>query len=204
MVWVIGVAMALGTGCGEKPASSAGLPPCCRALQPAASFTDGSLYQLNSEWTSDAGKTIRLGVLEGRPQIVTLFFTHCEFTCPLLLHDLRRIESALPAALRERVDFLLISLDAERDTPAALHAYRQTQQLPVSNWTLLRGEPGDVLELAALLGVNYQRDARGQFAHSNMITLLNARGEIAFQLPGVNSDITPFIRAVERLFPASP
>ncbi len=204
MVWLIGVMMALGAGCGEKPAPSAALPPCCRELSPSASFTDGSLYQLNSEWTSDVGKKIKLGVLEGRPQIVTLFFTHCEFTCPIILHDLRRIESALPTALRERVDFLLISMDAERDTPAALHAYREVHQLPVSNWTLLRGESNDVRELAALLGVNYQQDARGQFAHSNLITLLNAQGEIAFQLPGVNSDITPFIQAVGRLFPVSP
>jgi cytochrome oxidase Cu insertion factor (SCO1/SenC/PrrC family) len=49
-------------------------------------------------------------------------------------------------------------------------------------WTLLRGGADDVRELAALLGVNYAEDARGQFAHSNLITLLNADGEIAFQL----------------------
>jgi hypothetical protein len=30
---------------------------------------------------------------------------------------------------------------------------------------LLRGEPNDVQKLAALPGVRYQQDARGQFAH---------------------------------------
>ncbi|MFO1488486.1 MAG: hypothetical protein U1F65_08410 [Verrucomicrobiota bacterium] len=44
----------------------------------------------------------------------------------------------------------------------------------------------EVRELAALLGVNFRKDANGQFAHSNLITVLNAEGEIIFQQPGLN------------------
>lgn len=53
-------------------------------------------------------------------------------------------------------------------------------------------------ELAALLGVNYAEDSRGQFAHSNIITLLNAEGEIAFQLTGLKQDSAPLIAAIEK------
>jgi protein SCO1/2 len=35
-------------------------------------------------------------------------------------------------------------------------------------------------------GVNYRKDARGQYAHSNLITVLNAQGEIVAQESGLN------------------
>jgi len=34
--------------------------------------------------------------------------------------------------------------------------------------------------------VIYKRDANGDFAHSNLITVLNAEGEIVLQQPGLN------------------
>ena len=59
--------------------------------------------------------------------------------------------------------------------------------------------PDDVLELAALLGVKYKRDARGQFAHSNVITVLDANGEIVSQQIGLNGDAAPTATAVQKL-----
>jgi protein SCO1/2 len=173
-------------------------PPCCQEMKPGAVYTDRSLYQLDSEWTSDVGRKIKLGVFEGRPQVVALFFTHCEYACPIIVNDLRRIEAALPQKLRDRVDFLLVSIDHERDTPEVLHVYRESRKLPVAHWSLLHGGAEDVRELAALLGVNYRKDARGQYAHSNTITLLNARGEIVRQLNGLNQDIAPFVQTIEK------
>lgn len=162
------------------------LPSCCAKTLAPAAFTDKSLYQIESVWTTDEAKPVRLGTLRGKPQVVVMFFSSCQYTCPILVNDLKRIASALPEALRTNVGFTLISFDSERDTPEALHAMRTERDLPKADWTLLRGEPDDVRELAALLGVNYRKDASGQFAHSNLITVLNAEGEIVFQQPGLN------------------
>jgi protein SCO1/2 len=98
---------------------------------------------------------------------------------------MRKLEAALPKDVLAKVDFALVSFDTKRDTPEALASFRKKERLPVASWTLLRGENDDVRELAALLGINYVQDARGQFAHTNMITLLNAEGEIAFQQAGL-------------------
>lgn len=171
-------------------------PPCCRELPGAASYSDRSLYQLESTWTSDTGRKIKLGVLRGRPQVLVMFFASCEYTCPIIVHDMKRIEQALPAALRGEVDFLLVSFDTARDTPAALRAYREKEKLATANWTLLQGKADDVRELAALLGINFQRDARGQFAHSNLITVLNTEGEIVHQLSGLKQDLGSTLRAI--------
>ena len=174
-------------------------PPCCRVLKPGATIPDRSLYQLDSTWTSDVGREIKLGVLQGQPQVVAMVFTTCEFACPIIVNDMKRIADALPASLRGKVNFTLISFDHERDTPEKLHAFRQRMILPVANWTLLRGGADDVRELAALLGVNYRKDARGQYAHSNIITLLNSAGEVDFQQAGLNIDSSQMVEKISAL-----
>ena len=132
---------------------------------------------------------MKLDRLKGRPQVIAMFFVNCQYACPLIVNDMRRIEAALTPAQRARVGFTLVSFDAKRDTVEALAEYRRVRDLPAENWTLLRGAPDDVLELAALLGVRYKQDAGGQFAHSNLITVLNAEGEIVHQQIGLNRDI---------------
>lgn len=186
---------------GAEPGDTNSLPPCCRKTLPGGPVTDTSLYLLESSWTSDVQSGIRLEVLRGRPQIVAMFFTQCEYACPILVNELRRLESALPVALKDQVDFLLVSFDTERDTALALAKFRQTQQLGNSHWTLLTGKPDDVRELAALLGVNFQKDARGQFSHSNLITVLNREGEVARQFGGLRLPVDEVLRLLETMVP---
>jgi protein SCO1 len=193
----------------QAPGSESGLalsnpPSCCvKETAPGKPLSDRSLYQLDSSWTNDAGAALKLVSLGGRPQIFTMFFASCEYACPLLVHDMKRIEAALPENVRTNVGFILLSFDSERDTPAALATYRKSRQLP-ANWTLLRGAPDDVLEIGALLGVKFKKDFRGQFAHSNVITLLDPAGEIVMQQVGLNRDPAPVAAALEKLFVPRP
>lgn len=180
-------------------ASAVETPPCCRKPLDSGPASDKSLYLLESDWTSDVGRRIRLGQLRGRPQVVALFFTRCEYACPILVHDMKRIEEALPPAARAQVDFLLVSMDSERDDPASLADFRRKNELATARWTLLTGAADDVRELAALLGVSYQKDARGQFAHSNLLTVLNAGGEVVHQLKGLNQSVEEAVRLIASL-----
>ncbi len=179
-----------------KPAEE--LPPCCRTAVPLGKPTDKSLYLLDSKWTSDVGKTIPLSVLRGRAQVVAMFFSSCEYACPIIVNDMKTLEAKLPVEVRAKTDFLLVSFDTKRDTVAELAAYRKKEKIPTANWTILRGGEDDVRELAALLGINYSQDARGQFAHSNVITVLNAEGEITFQQPGLNAAPALLVEAVSK------
>jgi protein SCO1/2 len=109
---------------------------------------------------------------------------------------MKRIEAALPKSVREHAGFTLVTIDTERDSPAALHSYRAAHKLPTDRWTLLHGTPDDTLELAALLGVKFKREATGQFAHSNLITILNEEGEIIHQLVGLNQDVGETVKRI--------
>ena len=181
----------------SRDASSAGKTSCCATNdEPSAGFTDQSLYQLDSTWTNDAGQPFKLGALQGRVQLVAMFFASCTYACPVIVHDMQRIEAALPKETRAKVGFTLITIDTERDTPEALHAYRAAHQLSANRWALLHGTSDDTLELAALLGVKFKRETTGQFAHSNLITILNEQGEIIHQLVGLNQDIQETVKRI--------
>jgi protein SCO1 len=176
-----------------------GKPACC-ATNPLSPdhFSDTSLYQLESTWTPATGKDLKLGELKGKVQVVTMFFTHCEFACPVLVHDMTRIEAALPRSIGTNVGFVLVSFDSERDTPEVLRAYNARMEFDTNRWKLLRGSSDDVLELAALLGIKFKKDVRGQFAHSNLITVLNPAGEIVHQQIGLNQEVTPTVEAISK------
>ena len=185
--------------CAEmKPAK----PACCAAAEhtatnetPAANFTRRSLYQLDAAWTNDAGESVRLADYRGQPVIVAMFFAQCEYACPMLVSDIKRVREALPAAIRDHARVVLVSFDTERDTPAALKVFRERMALD-ARWALLRGDETAVQEFAMLLGVKFKRDARGQFAHSNLVTVLNAEGEIAHQRAGLQGDVSELAQAV--------
>lgn len=177
----------------EKPQEA--LCVCCLEVKPAAPLTARSIYQLDAKWTNDANQVVALSAFRGQPVIVAMMFAQCEYACPMLVSDIRRARELLPVEVRAKAKVLLVSFDSARDTPAALKAYRARVGLD-ANWTLLHGEPAAVQELAMLLGVKYKQDARGQFAHSNLLTVLNAEGEIVHQRAGLQGDMSDFARAV--------
>jgi protein SCO1 len=172
---------------------------CCAAdavsSAAAAPLSNRSLYQLNSLWTTDGGATTELTALRGRPVVVAMFFAQCEYACPMLVNDVKRVRETLPAAVREKTRIVLVSFDTERDTVASLRSYRQRNDLDDS-WTLLRGDAASVQDLAMLLGVKFKRDARGQFAHSNLITVLNSEGEMIQQRAGLQGDVSELAAAL--------
>jgi protein SCO1/2 len=186
----------LAASCASPTRQASQSPSCCATNAAAAlsTFTDQSLYQLESNWTNDFGQSFQLGTWRGRPQVVAMFFASCTFACPIIVHDMQRIEAELPEALRSQVGFALITIDTERDTPSVLRTYRLRAQLPTDRWTLLRGSPDDTLELAALLGVKFKREASGQYSHSNLITVLNSEGEIVQQLVGLNQNVDGIVK----------
>lgn len=190
----------LTSGCATEPTQlTSDKPKCCqKELSVLPSLPTTSLYQVDSTWTNDRHANLKLESLRGRPHVVTLFFASCEYACPILVHDMKRIEAALPPNARTNVGFILVSFDSERDSPQVLANYRTNHAL-AGNWSLLRGEPDDVLELAAILGVKFKKDSRGQFAHSNVITVLDKNGDIVQQQTGLNSRIDDVITTLTRL-----
>ena len=146
-----------------------------------------SVYQLQSAWRDRDGVELTLSILEGRPQVVAMTYTSCRVACPRIVATMKRI---LAETDGRQIGFVLISLDPARDTPEVLSAFADRSGLDRDQWRLLTGSPDNVLELAAVLGVRYQALSDGEFAHSNIISVLDAAGNVVHQQDGLGPDIT--------------
>lgn len=168
---------------------------CCKAVLPAGPLPVRSIYQLDAVFRDDLGRPVTLTALRGRPVVIAMFFASCGYACPRLVTDMQALRGRLPAELRDRAAFVLVSFDTERDTPAALADYRRQRALDGA-WTLLNGDKGAVSELAALLGVKYRREPSGDFAHSNLLTILNPEGEVVHRREGLSGGLDEAAQAV--------
>jgi protein SCO1/2 len=154
---------------------------------------------LSTLWTTATEERLRLGALQGKIQVLAMLYTSCEYACPILISILQNIAAALEPEVRNQVGFVLVTFDPEHDTPAVLRAYSTRMALHPAQWTLLRGDPEDTLELAVLLGVKYRKNPQGGFAHSNLITVLNSQGEIVHRHIGLQQSVADTLVVIRRL-----
>lgn len=163
-----------------------------------AQASDQSLYQLKSQWQTQEGKPFQLAALAGRPQVLAMIYSSCKNVCPQIIADMKRIQAAVSQPGPARVGFVLVSIDPEVDTPARLAALARKSGLD-SHWRLLRGSPDDVLMLANLLGVKYRKIGAHDYAHTNLITVLDRKGEIVHRQEGLGVDPAQAVQALNAL-----
>lgn len=158
--------------------------------------TEESIYNVSSNWKNRFGYQVKLDSLRGKVQVVAMVYTHCEHACPRILADMKRIRDGLSEDVLRSTNFVIVSIDPERDTPERLYNFAEENDLSEQQWTLLNGGQGDILELAALLGVKYKRISESDFTHSNMITVLNKQGEIVHQRKKLGDQPVGIVNAI--------
>jgi protein SCO1/2 len=112
---------------------------------------------------------------------------------------LQSIESQITARNRHNVTVLMISLDAERDTPQTLATFKHEHHIEGSNWIVARASAEDVRALAAVLGVRYRQLPDHSFNHSAVIALIDRDGVIKASADGVLGADALFVRQVQSI-----
>jgi protein SCO1/2 len=166
---------------------------CLALLAAPAELPSGSLYRLTASWRDSNGNSVTLRSLEGAPVVLAMIYTSCQGACPMLVADLQRLEAKLPEPVRRKVRFVLVSFDPKRDSPQALSRFAKAHGLDPARWTLLTGDEDSVRELAAALGMRYRPLGAADFAHSNLITALDAHGAVTAHVEGLGADPAPII-----------
>jgi protein SCO1/2 len=161
-------------------------------VQKDKAISDLSVYNLPSKWTNQEGKDIEMKDLKGKVLVMVMIYTSCKSACPRLVADMRNIESRLPENIKGNVKLVLVSIDPEVDTPDRLKAFSIENKMETDQWIFLRSTEENTREFAAVLSVNYKKVSPMDFSHSNIISVFNAEGELAYQQEGlgVNSDET--------------
>jgi protein SCO1/2 len=194
LAWVVLLA-----GAGAAWCAPPQQPQHHEVLAPAAAIPGESIYQLLLDLTDSQDRTTPLDSLKGKPVVVAMFYTSCEGVCPMIAFAMRRMEAKLSEPRRSRVQWLLVSFDAGRDTPRALRAFAERNRIDRPGWSVARTAEASVRELAAVLGVRYRQLPDGNFSHSSVITLLDAEGRIVArtsELAGVDESFFGAVRGI--------
>ena len=166
-------------------------------LKPSQTLSGSSVLQLGSLWKDQKGESVNIAELGGKPRLVVMLFTRCETACPLIIEDLKRIAAEIDTKKLEKIEVSIFSFDSSRETPLSLMDFSRKRNLP-THWRLFTSKPDAVAELAASLGVRYKRLQNGDFIHSNVIYLLNSKGEVAAKKEGLNTPRADFIKEIEK------
>lgn len=169
----------------------------------AAAATDelphNSVYKLDVSVTDQEGQTTQwrdAANASSGPRIVSMFYTRCDYVCPMLFEAIRNIELQLPPVQRQRLQVGLITLDPARDDVAALKKTASQRGGDTARWRLYRTQPKDVRKLAGVLGVQFRQLKNGEFNHSTLIVLLDPQGVELARTDNITKPDANFIKAV--------
>jgi protein SCO1 len=95
------------------------------------------------ELTDQDGRSFRFSSLRGAPALMLFGFAHCPDVCPTSLQKLALLKQSNPELKGVRV--VMISVDAERDTAAALKEYMNHFS---GDFIGLTGDPQHIREIA--------------------------------------------------------
>lgn len=156
-----------------------------------------SVYHLPASWTNQDAQEIQLEELRGKVVVMVMVYTSCKSACPRLVADMRNIERQVPEEYLDEIQFVLVSIDPETDTPERLKSFSQENQMTEDHWMFLRGSEGDTREFAAVLAVSYRQISPIDFSHSNIISVFDKDGVLVHQKEGLGVDSDETIKAIQ-------
>ena len=169
------------------------------AAKPAPALPGDSIYQLPLPLTDSNGQTRDWRTLRGKPHLVSMFYTSCQYICPLIVESGKAVERQLTPAQQKKLGVVLISMDPARDDPAALKKVAEQRKLDTTRWTLASPPAGEVRAVAGVLGIRYRLLADGEFNHSSALILVDANGRILARTEQIGSKPDPaFVAAVRK------
>lgn len=182
---------------GDKTYDSAGACPVCKmdleligdasgkVLSINDEISEESIFNLTSTWHNEEGEALQLKSLKGKTLVMVMIYTSCKAACPRLVADMRNIEAEIPKDKIKNIEFVLVSIDPEIDTPERLKNFAKENKMDGEQWTFLQGTTSGVREFANVLSVKYKEISPIDFSHSNIISVFNANGELMHQQEGL-------------------
>lgn len=159
--------------------------------------------ELAHDFTLEAanGKTVSLADYRGKLVVLYFGYTFCPDVCPASLSTMKEALNLL-GRKAEDVQFIMISVDPERDTPekiAEYVAYFHPSFIGVT------GDPDQLAEIAALYGIYFQKHegtaATGYLVdHTASLAVIDKEGYLKLILPfgitaqDVASDLRQLLR----------
>ncbi|USG66300.1 SCO family protein [Brevibacillus ruminantium] len=116
----------------------------------------------------------------GKVRLVEFMFTHCPDICPATTFNMSKLQEKLKekGTFGNKVEFVTITFDPERDTVDVLQKYAEQFNVDFSGWHFLRGEEADIEKVTKDYGMAVLKQPDGSFAHTARIFLIDKEGKM--------------------------
>jgi protein SCO1/2 len=117
------------------------------------------------ELTDHTGQKRSFSSLRGQPALVFFGFTYCPDVCPATMMQMKSLHEARGGALKA-AKIVMVSVDGERDTPAAMKAFLA----PLSpDFLGLTGDPKVTARIAAQFSAVFFKEPPGEDGSYNVM-----------------------------------
>jgi protein SCO1/2 len=135
-------------------------------------------------FTDTAGRPVALGELRGSPVVVSLIYTSCYHTCPMVTEYLAEVVRMARKVLGDDgFHVLTIGFDTANDHPVRMRQFAQERGIDDPNWQFLSADATTIAGLTRDLGFSYVASVKG-FDHMTQATVLDRDGRVYRQVYG--------------------
>jgi len=137
-------------------------------------------YFTDTQLLTQDGEEVRFysDVLKDQIVVINFIFTNCQGACPMMTQKLRIARDSLDAEVANKIRFVSISIDPERDTPEAMRQFAEKQHAD-GDWVFLTGARENIDLVVKKLG-QYYPDVD---EHSTLMIAGNVKTRLWMKLP---------------------
>ena len=145
------------------------------------------------------GETVKLSDFHGKPLLISLVFTSCHLTCPIITKQLELAVSAARDALGDdSFNVITVGFDAPNDTPQNMRNFASRQNIGLDGWYFLSASESVINNLTRQLGFTYFSSPRG-FDHITQVSILDRTGVLYQQVYGEIFELPWLVEPLKQL-----
>ncbi len=164
----------------------------------------GRVIPADYAFTAPDGRRVSLGQLRGEPLVVSLIYTSCYHTCPLVTEYLGGVvETARKALGAESFRVVTIGFDTLNDSAVRMGQFQAERGIDDPGWLFLSGDAATLTGLVRDLGFAYAASPKG-FDHLTQATVLDGDGRVYRQVYGDRFPPPALVEPLKELVFATP
>ncbi|HXK53302.1 MAG TPA: SCO family protein [Hyphomicrobiales bacterium] len=208
--WAESPALSGGHGGKLRAVPAAGAKPVDRSSHPgAAEFDEKQALAIsqgaignrlsNLSFTDSNGQKVELSEFLGKPLIVSMVYTSCYHTCPLITETVEHAVSNANGTIgADKLNVISVGFDTRYDTPERMRSFARNHGVKESNWRLLSGDEETIKQLSRELGFIFFPSSKG-FDHLAQTTVINKDGIVHGQVYGADFPLPSLVEPIKAL-----
>ena len=147
-------------------------------------------------------------IIKDKITLMAMVYTHCPDICPMTTYNMYLVQQRLPKNLQNKVEFVIISFDPNRDTPEVLKRFAEIRDISFDHWALLSGNAQNTKEVMLKFDIkaiptDSTYDKNGELSynviHTDRISLIDQDGKLRSNYKGSTANISEIIEDIKYL-----